>query len=146
MSGDERERHVDELNRCVTEAIGLAERLESSIPRQARAAWVGVAQWERRLADLLPADDPEGRIARRGTVSALLNAGRRDDAARFLNVLRADPATAPGDIAACSLMIEEVDAAWRRRYPALSRNGHSDAMGRYVLQAESNPNGFLEAA
>ena len=74
----ERERIIlmetDELNTLVTEAIWRAEELEAG-DIAARQAWAEVSSIEEKLANALPASEPQGRIARRGAVQAALKAG-----------------------------------------------------------------------
>jgi hypothetical protein len=78
---------TDELNTLVTEAIWRAEELDAD-DIAARQAWAEVSSIEEKLANALPASEPQGRIARRGAVQAALKAG--DDvrahalAARYL--------------------------------------------------------------
>jgi hypothetical protein len=64
---------TDELNTLVTEAIWRAEELEAG--DIARQAWNEVSSLEEKLANALPASEPQGRIARRGAVQSALKAG-----------------------------------------------------------------------
>jgi hypothetical protein len=61
---------VDQLNTKVTAAIWKAEQLEAG----GRAAFLEVSRLEERLAKLLPITKAEGRIARRGALTAALKA------------------------------------------------------------------------
>jgi hypothetical protein len=66
--------NLDELNRCVTNAIVRAE----SLPTGSRDAWEAfheVSVLEESIAKLVPPDDLEGEIARLGAVTAALSAG-----------------------------------------------------------------------
>jgi hypothetical protein len=66
---------TDSLHALVTTAIWRAERLEEDVGGSARLAWAVVSSLEEELAALLPASQPEGRIARRGAVRAAQKAG-----------------------------------------------------------------------
>lgn len=67
---------LDELYRRVTEAILGAESLEAEgRARDAALAYQEVSRLEEQIAGLLPADDPEGALARQGVVTAALDAG-----------------------------------------------------------------------
>jgi hypothetical protein len=64
---------LDDLNARVTEAILRAERLPPGSDAAQRAfREVGIV--EESIASLMPADDLEGEIARRGAVTAALSA------------------------------------------------------------------------
>jgi hypothetical protein len=72
----------------VTEAIRRAETLEDLGAPGTSAAFLDVSLLEEKIAETLPASDPEGALARRGAVRAALSArdpGRaRQLAERFL--------------------------------------------------------------
>lgn len=63
---------TDLLNTLVTGAIWRAEQLEEHGVGSAPLAWAEVSSLEEELAKVLPASQPEGRIARRGAVRAAL--------------------------------------------------------------------------
>jgi hypothetical protein len=65
---------TDLLNTLVTGAIWRAEQLEEHGVGSAPLAWAEVSSLEEKLANDLPASQPEGRIARRGAVRAALKA------------------------------------------------------------------------
>ena len=65
---------TDTLNTLVSEAIWRAEQLEDLRIPSSRE-WTEVSSLEEELANALPVSDLEGRIARRGAVSAALKAG-----------------------------------------------------------------------
>ena len=65
---------TDTLNTLVTGAIWRAEQLEAHGIRPAQA-WAEVSSLEEELAKSLPAEEAEGRIARRGAVRAAVKAG-----------------------------------------------------------------------
>jgi hypothetical protein len=64
----------DTLNTLVTSAIWRAEQLDELGLETACFAWSEVSTIEERLAKIMPAKEAEGRIARRGAVSAALKA------------------------------------------------------------------------
>lgn len=64
---------LDDLNARVTEAILRAERLPAGSD-QAQEAFREVGRIEESIADLVPAHDLEGEIARLGAVTAALSA------------------------------------------------------------------------
>lgn len=64
---------LDDLNARVTEAILRAERLPEGLD-QAQEAFREVGRLEESIADLTPAHDVEGEIARLGAVTAALSA------------------------------------------------------------------------
>ncbi len=65
---------VERLYPLVTKAIRRAETLEDLQAPGARSAYLDVSLLEERIAELLPASDPEGALARRGAVRAALTA------------------------------------------------------------------------
>lgn len=58
----------------VSEAIRRAETLEDLGASGARSAYLDVSLLEEKVAEVLPASDPEGALARRGAVRAALAA------------------------------------------------------------------------
>jgi len=70
---------IDRLYPLVTDAIMRADVLEDLGAPGAAEAQLDVSHLEEQIADLLPASDPEGAIARRGAVRA---AGKANDHAR----------------------------------------------------------------
>ena len=76
---------VNTLNALVSSAIWRAEQLEDLELDAASPAWLEVSKLEEELAKIKPAEDAEGRIARRGAVRAALKANdlaRAEDLAR----------------------------------------------------------------
>jgi len=68
---------LDDLYQRVSAAILNADRLEDegASRTKVRFAKLSVSFLEQEIAELLPASDPEGAIARRGAVRAALEAG-----------------------------------------------------------------------
>ncbi len=62
------------LNKLVTSSIWRAEQLEDLGLETASSAWLEVSKLEEELAKIIPAEQAEGRIARRGAVRAALKA------------------------------------------------------------------------
>ncbi len=90
---------TDTLNTLVTGAIWRAEQLAALGMAGASQAWAEVSSLEEQLAKLLPATEPEGRIARRGAVRAALKAGDYGRAKAMLDGYSSD-ALAPGSLQA----------------------------------------------
>jgi hypothetical protein len=65
---------VNTLNALVSSAIWRAEQLDDLELDAATSAWLEVSKLEEELAKIKPAEDAEGRIARRGAVRAALKA------------------------------------------------------------------------
>jgi hypothetical protein len=65
---------IEILYPLITEAIRRAETLEDLRAPGARSAYVDLLLLEERAAAVLPASDPEGAVARRGSVGAALAA------------------------------------------------------------------------
>ena len=65
---------VNTLNALVSSAIWRAEQLEDLELDAASSAWLEVSKLEEELTKIKPAEDAEGRIARRGAVRAALKA------------------------------------------------------------------------
>jgi hypothetical protein len=87
---------IKTLYSLVTDAIRKAEVLEELSAPGRRDAWLDVSLLEERIASLLPASSNEGAIARRGAVSAAVDAGAVERAeqlvARFFTEAEADDA------------------------------------------------------
>jgi len=65
---------AEELYPLVTEAIQRAETLEDLGAPNVCSAYLDVSKLEEKVAELLPASDPEGMLARRGAVRAAVAA------------------------------------------------------------------------
>ncbi|MFL6262870.1 MAG: hypothetical protein ACJ76Y_24490 [Thermoanaerobaculia bacterium] len=79
---------IESLYQLVSEAIRRAEWLDDLHDPGAQAAYLEVSRLEERIAEALPAIEPEGALARRGSVRAALAAGElnraKELAERFL--------------------------------------------------------------
>jgi hypothetical protein len=83
-------RSIEELYPLVTEAIRRAEVLEDLRAPGARPAYLDVSLLEERVAECLPASDPEGALARRGAVRAALSANEPVRARHLAEQYRAE--------------------------------------------------------
>ena len=84
---------TDTLNTLVSSAIWRAEQLEDRGIRSASQAWSEVSTLEGELAKAIPVSEPEGRIARRGSVRAALKAGDYDRAQALVDGYVAEEGT-----------------------------------------------------
>jgi len=82
---------IDTLYPLVTEAILRADALEDLGAPGAAQAQLDVSRLEERIAELLPASDPEGAIARRGAVRAAAKAKDYARAKSLADQYLADP-------------------------------------------------------
>lgn len=117
---------TDTLNTLVSGAIWRAEQLETHGIRPASQAWAEVSSLEEELAKALPASEPEGRIARRGSVRAALKAGDYARAHALAEGYLAEE-TAPRSLKIALRKILEEDAqamASRFRYAAKRHSLH----------------------
>jgi hypothetical protein len=101
---------TDTLNTLVTDAIWRAEELEAlGIP--ASPAWKEVSTIEEELAKAFPVSEGQGRIARRGAVSAALKAGDYDRAQALAAAYIAEEAAPDSLKTALREILEEADRA-----------------------------------
>jgi hypothetical protein len=107
---------TDSLNILVTGAIWRAEQLEARGIRSSGQAWAEVSSLEEELAKVLPASDPEGRIARRGSVRAALKAGDYLRASTLLDHYSAEEAAPDSLKTALRRILKEEDAAIASRF------------------------------
>jgi hypothetical protein len=84
---------LDQLYSRVTAAILLAERAEAAGGvATAAAAYLEVSFFEEEIAKLLPANNPEGEIARRGVITAAMSARQFVRAIELAKAYAQDPA------------------------------------------------------
>lgn len=115
---------TDALNSLVSSAVWRAEQLEVYGMRFASQAWAEVSSLEEELAKVLPVADPEGRIARRGSVRAALKAGDYGRAQALFESYTADEAT-PGSLkTALRKILEEADQAMAHRFRYAAKHHH----------------------
>lgn len=69
------EDQLIELNRQVTGAIEFVDRLTDKTSPGARQVYAKISRIEDEIAQLVPASEVEGAIARRGAVRAAMDAG-----------------------------------------------------------------------
>lgn len=112
---------IDDLYPLVTDAILRANALEDLGAPGAAQAQLDVSHIEEQIAELLPASDPEGAIARRGAIRA---AGKANDYARARSLADrylADPEARPqlrDEIVAILAANEDPMSAHHRRVVA----------------------------
>jgi len=107
---------IDILHSLVTGAIWRAEQLDDRGVASAAQAWAEVSVLEEKLADAIPATDPEGRIARRGAVRAALKAGDYARGQSLTELYRSDK-TAPKALkTALQELVEEDERAMASRF------------------------------
>jgi hypothetical protein len=104
----------------VTEAIRRAETLEDLRAPGAHKAYSDVSLLEEKVAEFLPASDPEGALARRGAVRAALAAREpiraQQLAERFLTETDADAELRAG----LRSLFEETDRSTALRFPRVA--------------------------
>jgi len=106
---------TDALNTLVTEAIWRAEELEAlGIPPA--PAWREVSAIEEELAKVIPVSDGQGRIARRGAVSAALKAGDYDRAQALVDAYIAEQEAPDSLKTGLHEILEEADQALVGRF------------------------------
>jgi hypothetical protein len=111
---------LDFLYLLVTEAIRRAEALEDLRAPGMHNAYSEVSLLEEKVAELLPASDPEGALARRGAVRAALAArepGRAQKLTeRFLAEAEADAELQAG----LRSLFEETEHSTALRFPRVA--------------------------
>lgn len=111
---------VEILYPLISEAIQRAETLEDLRAPGAHAAYLDVSLLEEKIAEVLPASDPEGALARRGAVRAALAARKPDRAQQLVDRFLAET----GD-----------DDELRTELRQLSRQVERSAAARFPLVA-----------
>jgi len=111
---------LDFLYLLVTEAIRRAEKLEDLRSSSTYTAYSEVSLLEEKVAELLPASNPEGALARRGAVRAALAAREplraQQLAERFLAEDDADAEFQAG----LRSLFEETDRSTALRFPLVA--------------------------
>lgn len=115
---------VEQLYPLVSEAIQRAETLADLGSPTAPAASIEVSQLEERIAEHLPASDPEGAVARRGAVRAAI-IGRQISRARALVERFVEDPEADEELRHdLRKLLEEAEQAQAERFPhAAARYG-----------------------
>jgi hypothetical protein len=106
---------TDTLNTLVTEAIWRAEELEAR-GISTTAAWRDVSAIEEQLAKAFPVSEGQGRIARRGAVSAALKAGDYDRAQSLADAYIAEEAAPDSLKTGLREILEEADHEISNRF------------------------------
>lgn len=112
--------NIDELYPLVSEAIRRAETLEDLGAPGACSAYQDVSLLEEKVAEVLPASDPEGALARRGAVRAALAAkelARAQQLAERFLAEAGDDAELRADLLRLS---EQADRSAAARFPKVA--------------------------
>lgn len=107
---------AEELYPLVTEAIRRAETLEDLHAPGTAKAYLDVSLLEEKIAETLPASDPEGAVARRGAVRAALSAREYGRARELIERFIAE---------------DDLDANLREELLELSEQGKSSTAARF---------------
>lgn len=153
---------VELLYPMVSEAIRRAEILEELKAPGARGAFADLSLLEERIAEILPAADPERGLAIRGAVRAALSAGdfnrALDLAGRFLAEGEAEPSSrdellALSEAAAFALHEQRLERHFEARFgrltevaPQLPAEAEPSFRGELLAPSESSDNGLRERA
>ncbi len=105
--------NIEQLYPLVSEAIQRAETLEDLGAPGTCAAYLDVSLLEEKVAEFLPASDPEGALARRGAVRAALAARELTRAQQLAERFLAESA----EDAELLKLSEQADHAVAARYP-----------------------------
>lgn len=108
---------IELLYPLITEAIRRAETLEDLRAPGARSAYLDVSLLEERIADLLPASNPEGALARRGAVRAALAAKDFVRAQQLYKRFLAEPGSNSESKEELLRLIEQSEHSTAIRYP-----------------------------
>jgi hypothetical protein len=109
--------NIEFLYPLVSEAIRRAETLDDLRAPGARAAYLEVSLLEEKVAEVLPASDPEGALARRGAVRAAFAAGEFARAQQLIERFSAelgDDAELRGELRGLG---EQAECAMARQFP-----------------------------
>ena len=101
----------------ITEAIRRAESLEDLGAPGALAAHLDVSLLEEKIAEILPAADPEGALARRGAVRAALAARQLVRAQELAERYLAEDGADAASRAELLRLVEQADRSTAARYP-----------------------------
>jgi len=108
---------AEELYPLVTEAIRRAETLEDLRAPGTAKAYLDVSLLEEKIAETLPASDPEGAIARRGAVRAAFSARDIERARELVGRYLAEAEVA-GDLRDDLLELsKQAEKAYAARFP-----------------------------
>lgn len=108
---------LDLLYPLITEAIRRAETLDDLRAPGAHSAHLDVSLLEERVAELLPASDPEGALARRGAVRAALAAREFARAQQLAERFLAETETDTELQAELLRLTEQAERSVAARYP-----------------------------
>lgn len=105
----------------VSEAIRRAELLEDLGSPGAVPAYLDLSLLEERIAEELPASDPEGGVARRGAVRAAISAREYARARQLVERFLAEPDVGADLRGALIQFIQELENLGAERFPRVSQ-------------------------
>ncbi len=108
---------IETLYPLITEAIRRAETLEDLRAPGVHAAYLDVSLLEEKVAEVLPASDPEGALARRGAVRAALAARERTRAQQLANRFLAEAGSDAELQTDLRQLLEQAERSVAARYP-----------------------------
>jgi len=126
--------NAEELYPLVSEAIRRAETLDDLGAPGAATAFLDVSLLEEKIAEALPATDPEGSLARRGAVRAALSAREFGRARQLVERYLAEEGTPPELCGDLRELEQQADRASAARFPHVSERYGLVAI-RYLAQA-----------
>jgi hypothetical protein len=135
-----------QLNTLVSIAIRRAEVLDDAQSPAASEVWREVMAYEERLAEIIPADDITGGVARAGAVSAALSAGDRLEAERLAGRYLAESSLPAERRAAIERAFREDMERLAERFPALARSGRLAELHEWRANRSITPPVFPRAA
>jgi hypothetical protein len=135
-----------ELDTLVSIAIRRAEVLSDQDSLAAIDAWREVALYERRLAQIAPAADIVGGVARVGAVSAALEAGDRAQAAELASQYLAEPSLPSERRQAIKKALDESKRVLAKRFPSLAKKGRLAELDDWKVCIRKSPRVFPLAA
>lgn len=104
----------------ISETIRRAETLEDAGAPGAKSAYLDLSLLEERVAEVLPAADPEGALARRGAVRAALAAGDLARARRLTERFLAERDADAGSSTEIAQLLEQAERATAARFPRVA--------------------------
>jgi len=111
---------AEELYPLVTEAIQRAETLEDLEAPGVHSAYLDVSKLEEKVAELLPASDPEGVLARRGAVRAAVAAKEFARARMLAERFLADADLDESSQASIRELVEQAERSQAARFPKVA--------------------------
>ncbi len=111
---------IEQLYPLVSEAIRRAETLEDLGAPGKCSAYLDVSLLEEKVAEVLPASDPEGALARRGAVRAAVAAQELGRAQQLVERFLAEAGDAADLRAELRRFLEQADRSAAARFPRVA--------------------------